>query len=251
MFWGHYSIPPKAPTKKFKLNSNIDLKKGTTFKKGQILFSLRDTDAKLLLAARKSAYLSLLSQLLPDLATDYPDQYDKWNTFFNSINVDQPISPLPSFLTTREKNFAISRNILAEYDVGLKVIDYQDMCIGPVGIDLAGIFFDHYLCNELHSNKTRLIKQLDNLKYLKSGEHSFENKEIYEFSKWGCIQRNMRILGTLSNLYLEQDRSFRLKDLAGILDNLVLAIPSEFQELKNFLKKNVSKRNDQICKEFL
>ena len=61
----------------------------------------------------------------------------------------------------------------------------------------------------------------------------------------------MRILGTLSNLYLEQDRSFRLKDLAGILDNLVLAIPSEFQELKNFLKKNVSKRNDQICKEFL
>lgn len=97
------------------LNSNIDLKKGTTFKKGQILFNLRDTDAKLLLAARKSAYLSLLSQLLPDLATDYPDQYDKWNTFFNSINVDQPISPLPSFLTTREKNFAISRNILAEY----------------------------------------------------------------------------------------------------------------------------------------
>lgn len=143
------------------------------------------------------------------------------------------------------------RNILVEYDVGLKVIDYQDMCIGPVGIDLAGIFFDHYLCNELHSNKTRLIKQLDNLKYLKSGKYSFENKEIYEFSKWGCIQRNMRILGTLSNLYLEQDRSFRLKDLARILDNLVLAIPSEFQELKNFLKKNVSKRNDQRCKEFL
>jgi multidrug efflux pump subunit AcrA (membrane-fusion protein) len=97
------------------LKSNIDLKKGTNFKRGQLLFSLRDTDAKLLLAARKSAYLSLLSQLLPDLATDYPDQYEKWNKFFNSINVDQPITPLPSFVTTREKNFAISRNILSEY----------------------------------------------------------------------------------------------------------------------------------------
>ena len=36
------------------LNSAIDLKKGTSFKKGQLLFKIRDTDAKLLLAARKS-----------------------------------------------------------------------------------------------------------------------------------------------------------------------------------------------------
>ena len=53
-----------------------------------------------------------------------------------------------------------------------------------------------------------------------------------------CIQRNMRILGTLSNLYLQKDRSFRLKDLTTILDNLIFAIPSEFQaNFKTILKK--------------
>jgi multidrug efflux pump subunit AcrA (membrane-fusion protein) len=97
------------------LISTLDLKKGTSFKKGELLFRLRDTDAKLLLAARKSGYLSLLSQTLPDVATDFSDQYDKWNDFFNTINVDQPLPSFPVFTTAREKNFAISRNLLMEY----------------------------------------------------------------------------------------------------------------------------------------
>jgi multidrug efflux pump subunit AcrA (membrane-fusion protein) len=97
------------------LTSTIDLKKGTSFKKGDLLFRLRDTDAKLLLAARKSGYLSLLSQTLPDIATDFSDQYDKWNNFFNTINVDQTLPSFPQFSTTREKNFAISRNLLLEF----------------------------------------------------------------------------------------------------------------------------------------
>ena len=97
------------------LNKGIVLKKGSSFKKGQLLFSLKDTDAKLLLAARKSNFLSTISKILPDIATDYSEQFDKWNTFFNSINVDQPITSFPNFQSVREKNFIISRNILAEY----------------------------------------------------------------------------------------------------------------------------------------
>ena len=97
------------------LNKGIVLKKGSSFKKGQLLFSLKDTDAKLLLAARKSNFLSTISKILPDIAIDYSEQYDKWNTFFNSINVDQSLTSFPNFESAREKNFIISRNILAEY----------------------------------------------------------------------------------------------------------------------------------------
>ena len=97
------------------LNKGIVLKKGSSFKKDQLLFSLKDTDAKLVLAARKSTYLSSISKILPDIATDYSDQYDKWNSFFNSINVDQALNSFPTFSSAREKNFIISRNILAEY----------------------------------------------------------------------------------------------------------------------------------------
>ena len=97
------------------LESGISLKKGSKFKKGDLLFKLRDTDIKLMLAAKKSAYLSLIAQNLPDIATDFSQEFDKWNNFFNGINVDQPLGDFPSFNTTREKNFIISRNILAEY----------------------------------------------------------------------------------------------------------------------------------------
>ena len=97
------------------LESGISLKKGSKFKKGDLLFKLRDTDIKLMLAAKKSAYLSLIAQNLPDIATDFSQEFDKWTNFFNGINVDQPLDDFPSFSTTREKNFIISRNILAEY----------------------------------------------------------------------------------------------------------------------------------------
>jgi multidrug efflux pump subunit AcrA (membrane-fusion protein) len=97
------------------LNSVIDLKKGVSFKKGEVLFKISDTDAKLLLAARKSGYLSALTQILPDIATDFPDEFEKWNNFFNSINVNQSLSSFPSFESAREKNFIISRNILGEF----------------------------------------------------------------------------------------------------------------------------------------
>ena len=97
------------------LKSSILLKKGTSFKKGESLFVLQSTDAKLLLAARKSAYLSTWTKTLPDLATDYANEYDKWYSFFNSINVDQSLPSFPIFKTPKEKNFIISRSLLAEY----------------------------------------------------------------------------------------------------------------------------------------
>ncbi len=106
------------------LNSPISLKKGTSFNKGDLLFKIRDTDAKLMLAARKSNYLSQWTSVLPDLATDHSEQYDKWYNFFNSIAVDQPLEEFPKFTTSREKNFVISRKLLAEY-LNIKSDEYR------------------------------------------------------------------------------------------------------------------------------
>jgi hypothetical protein len=43
------------------ITSNIILKKGTKFKKGQLLFSINDQDVKMALQARKITYLTLLT----------------------------------------------------------------------------------------------------------------------------------------------------------------------------------------------
>ena len=98
-----------------KLISNINLKKGTEFAKGQILFKVKDDDAQLLLIAKKSNFLNLVSNSLADIKIDFSAEFLKWDTFFNSIKVNSPLPVFPSFSSTKEKNFIISRSFLSEY----------------------------------------------------------------------------------------------------------------------------------------
>jgi aminoglycoside/choline kinase family phosphotransferase len=122
------------------------------------------------------------------------------------------------------------RNLILDSSENLAVIDFQDLCIAPVGIDLAGILIDHY---QRYPNE--LIK--DSLKqYIEIMNLNVSIIEAFEWVRWGAIQRNMRILGTLSKLYTNDNRAFRLKDLPSILDNLIELIPqNEFLNLRESL----------------
>ena len=98
-----------------KLIAAISLKKGVHFKKGQPLFALNSSDAKLALKARKSGFLALLTSILPDIKIDFPDRFNTWNKFYKEMKVNEPISSLPNFNSLKEKNFIISIKILTEY----------------------------------------------------------------------------------------------------------------------------------------
>ena len=96
------------------------------------------------------------------------------------------------------------RNLIVSEDKTISVIDFQDLCIGPIGIDLAGILLDHYLPFDKVFVK-------DSLEFYKNRSSlTLNNNELFECFRWGGIQRNMRILGTLSRLYLENDRALGL-----------------------------------------
>lgn len=97
------------------ITSNIVLKKGTKFKKGQLLFSINDQDVKLGLQARKSAFLTMITGVLPDLKLDYNENFDAWLKFFNAFDVTKSMPPLPETKSFKEKNFIISRNVYSEY----------------------------------------------------------------------------------------------------------------------------------------
>lgn len=97
------------------INANISLKKGTKFKKGQLLLSINNQDVKMALQARKSGYLTLLTSILPDLKLDYNENFDAWLKFFSSFEVNKPLPPLPETKSFKEKNFVISRNVYSEY----------------------------------------------------------------------------------------------------------------------------------------
>ena len=77
-------------------------------------------------------------------------------------------------------------------------------------------------------------------------ESKYTKLELFEFLRWGCIQRNMRILGTLANLYLKQDRAFRLKDLPMILLNLNSMIPDKHPSKTFILNQAESTLNNRI-----
>ncbi len=97
--------------------SKIPLKKGAQFHKGDLLFTIYPDETILALKARKSQYLTLLVNLLPDIHIDYPDFESEFNSFYQSINLDKPLPKLPSLENQAFKTFLASRNILSEYYV--------------------------------------------------------------------------------------------------------------------------------------
>jgi len=126
------------------------------------------------------------------------------------------------------------RNLILLEDNEIAVVDYQDLCSGPVGIDLAGLLIDHYV----KYPDQQIMESLAS--YSSLIEIDVSPEEIFEWVRWGAIQRNMRILGILSKIYIDTDRSFRLKDLPQILNNLIELIPDKnFTALKKYLNEEV------------
>jgi len=90
-------------------------KKGTEIKRGDVVFSVKKTDLKHLIDAKKSRFMSLVSSNLADIKLDYNTEYSKWENFFNAINIENNLPDFPEMSSAKEKNYIISRSILAEY----------------------------------------------------------------------------------------------------------------------------------------
>ncbi len=97
------------------IGSEIPLKKGSTFEKGDVLFTIYPDEAALALQSRKSQFLNLLANLLPDLAIDFHEQEDQFRKFFNSVQIDKPLPSFPDVKSEKFRIFLASRNILSEY----------------------------------------------------------------------------------------------------------------------------------------
>ena len=93
----------------------VHLKPGTSFRQGQLLCRIDDVEASLKMQARKSGYLTMLATAIPDLKIDYPESFDKWEAFFQGIDVTKNLPELPEIKSVKEKTYLASRNILGEY----------------------------------------------------------------------------------------------------------------------------------------
>ncbi|MEE4260675.1 MAG: efflux RND transporter periplasmic adaptor subunit [Bacteroidales bacterium] len=97
------------------LPGRVALKSGTNFKEGNLLLRIFDEEAKNNLKASKSRFMNGIASILPDIRIDFPDSYDKYEAFFNSIEITKPLPDLPNLDSDKEKVFLASRNILNDY----------------------------------------------------------------------------------------------------------------------------------------
>lgn len=93
----------------------VNLRKGTSFKKGQLLAEIYKDEVELALKARKSQFLTTISTLLPDLKVDFEKEFPAFLDFFNAIDMNKELPALPSYSDGKLKIFLASRNFLSEY----------------------------------------------------------------------------------------------------------------------------------------
>jgi len=93
---------------------DIELKPGSNFRTGQILYQLDYREAFHSYTARKSSFENIIIASLPDIELDFPSERDKWMRFLNGISQGSKLPKLP-VSKGKEKMFITSRNIISEY----------------------------------------------------------------------------------------------------------------------------------------
>ena len=93
----------------------VDLRKGTSFKKGQLLAVIYKDEVELALKARKSRFLTAITTILPDIKVDYPEHYESYLAFFNKIDMDEELPGMPKNNDEKLKIYLASQNVLSEY----------------------------------------------------------------------------------------------------------------------------------------
>ena len=96
-------------------SGEVAIRKGTSFKKDQLLATIYKDEAELAIKARKSSFLTTITTLLPDVKVDFPDQLDAFTQFFSSISMNKKLPELPEIKNEKFKIFLASRNVFNEY----------------------------------------------------------------------------------------------------------------------------------------
>ena len=122
------------------------------------------------------------------------------------------------------------RNLIFTSSKKAGILDFQDALIGPIGLDLASLFKDLYYEwpeEKIHNWYKIYISKIKKKLGL---ELSFEL--LVKFIDFASIQRQIRILGKLSQVYQQLSREERIKDFPRLIDYLV-ETSSRYIELEN------------------
>lgn len=93
------------------IKGDINFTTGSVFRKGDLLISIDDRQMIAELNTLKSDLMNSVSLVLPEIKLDFPEEYNKWVNYFNSIKFGEPISELPEVSNNKIKVFLTRFNV--------------------------------------------------------------------------------------------------------------------------------------------
>jgi len=90
-------------------------KPGQEYRSGEILIEIDAAEYYANVQSSKSNLYNLITSIMPDLRLDYPEVFNKWQTFLANFDINRSVPPLPEMSTEKEKYFISGRGILTSY----------------------------------------------------------------------------------------------------------------------------------------
>ncbi|MCK0190981.1 HlyD family efflux transporter periplasmic adaptor subunit [Arenibacter sp. F20364] len=88
---------------------------GQEYRAGEVLIRIDAAEYYANVQSSKSNLYNLITSIMPDLRLDYPEVFNKWQTFLANFDINKSIPPLPEMSTEKEKYFISGRGILTNY----------------------------------------------------------------------------------------------------------------------------------------
>jgi len=90
-------------------------KEGINFGKGQPIIIIDDQEFAFALDAQRSAFLNMLTSMIPDMKSDFPESYPKWKGYVDGYTLGTPLPELPAPLSQKEKYFITTYQVYSQY----------------------------------------------------------------------------------------------------------------------------------------
>jgi len=92
-----------------------EFRTGTTFRKGELMIQIDDSEVKAQLFSQRSDFQNLITSLLPDIKIEFPSEFDKWEGYLTSFEIEGSIKSLPEVSSKKEKYFVSGKKIFTQY----------------------------------------------------------------------------------------------------------------------------------------
>jgi membrane fusion protein, multidrug efflux system len=129
----------------------LSFRPGQRFEKDQLLLKIDDRPLRYSIASQKSALLSSLAQVLPEIGVDFPEEAERWRRYFADFDIEGPMAELPAVSEDKVKLY------LARFGIFQSYYGIRDLELRLAKCELRAPFDGVVLSATLHEGATAKV----------------------------------------------------------------------------------------------